>query len=172
MGNMQAGAELAPTPPDMEAPLERIPRRERIELVGRRLAEQLAHGAAPTASELERLADALLHEELADRSPHKVSREEYPILSEAQLRRRKFGRGAARGSNMRGEVPLDAVGDGGAVSDYIAADGLSYSLPTRRPRSLYESMLVEERTVPRIAERAAAYLQSRQPGEVNVYFIK
>ena len=173
MANMQDEAVRARTLPSEELSLERLPRRERIALVDEWLAAYVDRcGVSPHSNELERLADALLHEELADRSPYKVAHEEYPILSEAQLRRRRFGRSAAGGSNMRGEVALDAAGDGGAVSDYVAADGFSYARPTRRPRSLYESAFVEERTISRVADRAATYLTSMQPGEVRVYYLK
>lgn len=47
-----------------------------------------AYGKRPPARHLDMLADYILREELADDHPDKMSREEYPIMSEWQRTRR------------------------------------------------------------------------------------
>ncbi|WP_181349408.1 HNH endonuclease [Thalassobacillus sp. CUG 92003] len=63
------------------------------------------HGDYPADYFLEKMADALLHETLSNSSPGKMKREEYPILSESQLNRRKNG-GNKRNESKRYEVPF------------------------------------------------------------------
>lgn len=46
------------------------------------------HGLRPPAYQLDLLADYILREELTDSHPDKMSREEYPIMSEWQRTRR------------------------------------------------------------------------------------
>jgi len=51
------------------------------------------HGEMPANAFLDSLADQILYEELADTHPDKVTREEFPILSESQLLLRRTGKG-------------------------------------------------------------------------------
>src|SRR5690606_6905510 len=71
-------------------------RTERIRAIDALIDEYVdAIGSAPDPVQLERLSNYILREELYDTYPDKVSRDEYPILSERQLARR-----------MSGEAPL------------------------------------------------------------------
>lgn len=83
-------------------------------------------GERPDPTELERLAHAILHEELSDPRPDKMTIEEYPIMSERMHRVRT--QGAERKRNSAGvvtyEVPIDHASNTGT-------DGIDYS-PAKR----------------------------------------
>lgn len=84
-------------------------------------------GKVPDGKLLERMADTLLHAELTDNAKDKMSKYEYPILSDMQYARRTEGRHTRKkrqdGGAVR-EVPL-------AQAKNIGADGRDYSLPVR-----------------------------------------
>lgn len=71
------------------------------------------HGKMPATSVLDRMASLILQDELADRHPDKMSRNEYPLLSEDQQRVR-YG----------DERSLKAAQD-------VAVDGVDYRVRTR-----------------------------------------
>lgn len=83
-------------------------------------------GLRPDGKILERLADLLLHEELSDSRPDKMTIEEYPIMSERQYAKRTTG--LTRRRNKAGvvtyEVPLE-------YGQNIATDGVDYTPHTR-----------------------------------------
>lgn len=83
-------------------------------------------GKAPDGSALERLANVILHEELTDPRPDKMTLEEYPIMSERQYAKRTTG--ATRQRNKAGvtntEVPMQHA-------KYVATDGRDYFTPHR-----------------------------------------
>lgn len=83
-------------------------------------------GVSPDSRALYRLADVILHEELTDRHPDKMTREEYPIMSERQIYSRREGkkRERTKAGVVITEAPLDH-----AVN--VAADGKNYTLPIR-----------------------------------------
>ncbi|QHZ58610.1 hypothetical protein M655_024890 [Brevibacillus sp. NSP2.1] len=110
-------------------------------------------GQRPDAAELERLANAVLHEELTNRHPDKVTREEYPIMSETQLTRRQ-----------NASAPLHAA-------HYEGTDGRNYRMPTRRRRSDYENMFVDRIAKVRNKERMKQYAKDTRAGDVVVYLI-
>ncbi|MGG0793161.1 hypothetical protein ABE137_03915 [Brevibacillus laterosporus] len=124
----------------------------------------MTQGDRPPAAELEKYADAILHEELTDPNAHKGSHNEYPILSETQLARRREGKHKRRGSGMGGETSLAIVQDTGT-------DGRSYRKPSRRKRSPYENRLVDETARIRNKQRREQYEKYRKPGEIKKYFI-
>lgn len=83
-------------------------------------------GERPDVSELERLTNAVLHEELSDPRPDKMTLEEYPIMSERMHKVRT--QGSERKKNSAGvvtyEVPL-------AHASSVGTDGIDYSPDTR-----------------------------------------
>lgn len=67
----------------------------RIEAIGKLIDEYVdSTGRVPDARIIETLTDAILHEELTDRHPDKITREEYPFMSERQIQRRQTTRPA------------------------------------------------------------------------------
>ncbi|EJV61776.1 hypothetical protein IEO_03071 [Bacillus wiedmannii] len=82
-------------------------------------------GQRPEPKQLERLADLLMREELSDSRPDKTTLEEYPILSEYQLDRRRDK-----------EVPLIAAEEHGT-------DGRNYKPPLRRKRTRKETWKID-----------------------------
>ena len=95
-------------------------------LIDRYLTE---NGVTPDITQLERLANYILHEELTDPDPYKSEHNEYPILSEWQMELRRSR-----------EIPLDMI------IDHVGTDGVDYRLPTRRIRSRREKAFLD-RTV-------------------------
>jgi len=89
--------------------------------------EYLTHtGRTPDSGLLERMANTLLHAELTDKRPDKMTLEEYPIMSDTQYERRTEGARRERKKNgvtVR-EVPLTQARN-------IGADGKDYSQPIR-----------------------------------------
>lgn len=101
-------------------------------------------------ADLVKLADLLLFEELTDPDEHKVAHNEYPILSEIQLARRREGKHKRTESNPKVEVPY-------SVASNIGADGRDHGLPTRRKRSDREDVFVNKEARSRNAERKRKY---------------
>jgi hypothetical protein len=75
---------------------------------------------------LERMANLILHEELSNSHPDKITREEYPIMSERQLKVRTEGkeRKRTKTGTVTVEVPLEHASN-------VASDGNNYTQPTR-----------------------------------------
>ncbi|EMT54736.1 hypothetical protein I532_03990 [Brevibacillus borstelensis AK1] len=131
-----------------------IPRSERMALIEALTDEYVAStGERPDVAELERLADAVLYEELTDSHPDKVTRTEYPIMSEQQLARRQ-----------NASAPLHAA-------HYEGTDGRNYRVPTRRKRSNYENVFVDRAAKIRNAERKRQYARDTRAGEVVTYLV-
>lgn len=86
-----------------------------------------AHGERPDSKQLERLSNALLHEELTDRNPHKILHTENPILSNYQFDRRHQDATAFK------------------WAEEYDANGKNQSKPTPRKRSLYENHKIDEK---------------------------
>jgi hypothetical protein len=98
-----------------------------------------AAGDWPDARTLEHLTDAILCEELTDMHPDKISRTEYPFMSDWQI--------DARHENEYSETLGEAHG----------SDGRKHSQPTRRVRTGREHFAVNKRTKSRNAERKRKY---------------
>lgn len=83
-------------------------------------------GKRPDCSFLLRLTDVILHEELTDPRPDKMTIEEYPIMSAHQHGRRTTGSQQFRNKAgvVRYEVPLEH-----GVN--VATDGIDYTPRTR-----------------------------------------
>ncbi|GMK47634.1 hypothetical protein PghCCS26_47640 [Paenibacillus glycanilyticus] len=97
---------------------------------------------------LDRLTDAILDEELTDPHPDKVTRTEYPFMSDWQLDLRRDR-----------ETGLKAA-------EETATDGLNYRKPTKRRRTNYEHWCVDNGARSRNVGRAAQYKRDTAPGPV------
>lgn len=121
------------------------------------------------SQELTQLADLILYEELSDTHPDKMTREEYPIMSDIQLARRQEGKHVKRkdkDGKMRPnktEVPMKAAYDYGA-------DGKDYRVPRRRRLSTDEALVVDSAKT-RNMERRQKYEAFVKPGKVEVSYI-
>lgn len=108
---------------------------ERAEREGRKPRELPFN--PPDSSLLNELTDLAIYEELTDNASNKVARDEYPILSEIQLARRREGVHEKTGKTPKGEVSI------GAAST-MATDGRNYRVPTRRKRTVNENLLSDQ----------------------------
>lgn len=123
-----------------------------------RWAERGGKGQRPSpipldAALLERLADAVLDEELTDPNPYKVAHNEYPFMSDWQLELRRDR-----------ETGLKAAEETGT-------DGRNYAAPKRRRRTGYENNFVDRNAKIRNAERAAQYKRDTAAGPVTVSYV-
>ena len=127
-------------------------RNERIRDIDDLINEYVyAVGSAPDPIQLERLANYILREELTDPNPYKVSHNEYPVMSEWQLEKRK-GR----------EYSLK-------LAEEVGTDGKNYAPPKRRKRTAKENWLIDKRAQSRNKERRRKYREFTKPGEVITY---
>jgi hypothetical protein len=114
-------------------------------------------------TQLERLTDYILREELTDDDEHKVLHNEYPIMSEHQLARRRDGKHTRKeGGNMHGESPLNHASE-------VATDGRNYRLPSRRIRSTDDLIFVDENARIRNKKRADQYRKDTSASEIVPY---
>lgn len=88
---------------------------------------------------LDRLADAVLDEEITDPNPYKVQHAEYPFFSQRQLDLRRDR-----------ETSLKAA-------EEVGTDGRDYRVPKRRRRTNYENWRVDADAKIRNDERAEQY---------------
>lgn len=103
------------------------------------------------ATLLERLADAIMFEELTNTWRGKSSLVEYPVLSERQLMTRH---------NRERSIKL---------AEETGLDGQNHAKPRRRKRSKYENEVVDSRTLSRNKERAAQYRKDTAAGRCVTY---
>ena len=111
----------------LERSLLSNPREVRIHLVQEltdAYVEQV--GKRPDVKHLERLSNVILHEELSDPHPDKMTREEYPIMSERQYAKRTTGH--TRRRNKAGVVTYEAPLD---YASNVGTDGIDYTPHTR-----------------------------------------
>ena len=109
------------------------------------------YNVPPDMAQLERLSNYILREELTDNRPDKVALEEYPIMSERQLERRRSS-----------EVPLK-------VAEEYGADGRNYRVPKRRKLSTREMIFVDQHAKIRNKVRADQYRRDTAPSKIAVY---
>lgn len=125
----------------------KLPRETRLLASDSLVESYVKHtGSRPPSAQLGRLATLILRDELADPHPDKMSREEYPILSEEQHSRRQAGKHKRGEGGMRGEVSLKAA-------YAVAIDGRDYKVPTRRIKSDTENDYIEAMRDKRRKER-------------------
>ena len=110
-------------------------------------------GQRPPGAQLDRLATLILREELKNRDTGKYKKDEYPFLSEQQMRRRQ-----------RKSVNI-------AASEGIATDGQNHRTPTRRKLLVKEMLHIDETARIRNKERRKKYAEARKPGKVKSYKI-
>jgi hypothetical protein len=103
---------------------------------------------------IDRLADAVLDEEITDPNPYKVQHNEYPFFSQRQLDLRRDR-----------ETSLKAA-------EEVGTDGRDYRVPKRRRRTNYENWRVDAGAKIRNEERAARYERDIAPGKVVTYNLR
>lgn len=131
-----------------------IPRSERIALIGALTDEYVAStGERPDVAELERLADAILYEELTDQRRDKISGVEYPFMSEWQLAVRQ---------NREYDVKL---------AEERGTDGRDYKPPIRRHRTARENRFVDMYARSKNEARRRQYRKDTEPGPLITYNI-
>ncbi|WP_449600319.1 hypothetical protein [Paenibacillus sp. Marseille-Q9583] len=108
----------------------------------------------PDAAELERLTDYILREELSDRHPDKVTRDEYPFFSVWQLELRRDR-----------ETSLNAA-------EHVGTDGKDYRIPAKRQRTPYERWRVDAGAKIRNVARAAQYKRDITPSKEVTYNLR
>lgn len=101
---------------------------------------------------LESLADAILDEELTDTHPDKLTREEYPFMSEHQLEQRYFRE----------------VGE----QEDAGIDGKLHRKPLRRERTDAENRHVNNNAYKRNKERARRYNEQSRDGRCIPYNLR
>jgi hypothetical protein len=127
-----------------------LPREVRIAEIDRVTEEWFARtGDMPDAKQLEKLADLILHEELTDTHPDKMTTVEYPFMSEEQYARRTEGRHVKK-KNNRKEVGFSA-------SHTVGTDGRNHAKPLRRVREDGENRHIDKVTKIRNKERRDRY---------------
>lgn len=154
-------------------------REQRIVLIGRITEDYVTeNGESPKSTLIERLTDAILDEELTDPDPYKVEHNEYPILSNIQLDRRRGGRRGSESTNMSGETHIrtdedDDTSESHARSGvYLASDGRDYRNPIRRTRSISELIYVDTNAKIRNVERSAQYKRDTAPSPIVTYNVR
>jgi hypothetical protein len=142
-----------------------LPRELRLVKIEALTEEYFARaGEWPDSVALERLSDLCLWEELSDPDEHKVSRNEYPILSETQIARRQEGKHARKNDNPKIEVPL-------GIAENYGTDGKIHDYPTRRQRSERENRFVDKEARIRNKERKHKYVEFTKMQPVISYKI-
>jgi len=110
---------------------------------------------------MERLTNAILHEDLTNMHPDKMTNEEYPIMSETQLARRREGKHVEKGKFSKGEIPIGAAALHGT-------DGRDYRTPKRRPLTTKEAIAVDSISKSRNKERQRKYREFTKAQPVTV----
>lgn len=120
------------------------------------LTEKYIHrvGIRPDVSQLKRLADYILQEELTDSHPDKMTINDSPIMSATQEERRRAG-----------EYAL-------SLADRYDLDGVKRDRPTRRRRTAQEERFIDEIARERNRARSAQYSRDTSPGSVVRYQLR
>lgn len=135
---------------------------ERISKVNSVIEAYVEHtGLRPESRTADHLSGLVLFDDLRDRNSHKSKHNEYPILSDLQLFRRRFGSRGKEG-NMQGETSLESA-------DCVATDGIDYRYPNRRTRTIDELVYVDENAIIKNAERRKRYIKFISPGQIVTY---
>jgi hypothetical protein len=117
----------------------KLPRQARFAAIKRLTDEYIAAtGRRPDPVQLDRLATLCLYEEVTDKDRMKMRKNEYPIMSDEQLARRKEGKHKRDEDGIYVEVPF-------SVANNIGIDGRDYGLPRRRKRSAREIEKIERK---------------------------
>lgn len=111
-------------------------------------------GEQPDPTELERLTDYILREELLDPDPYKIAHTEYPFMSERQL-------------DLRRDREMSAT-----AAETVGVDGQNYRRPKRRQRTDYENWRVDVGAKIRNEQRAQQYAKDTAPGPLITYNLR
>lgn len=112
----------------------------------------------------QKLSDFLVIEELTDTHPDKITREEYPFLSDTQLARRRYGVHRKNDGNGIREVPYH-------LAENYGTDGRNYNYPERRKWTWKEGMYVDDNAVSRNKVRRKThreFITGKSPGIFTV----
>lgn len=114
----------------------------------------IATGERPDPTQLERLTDYILREELTDKTKNKAQTNQYPFFSSWQLEERHNEERSIKHAEEYG------------------SDGRNYKTPSRRRRNTYENIVMDRNTKSRNAERRKKYRMATKPGKVTVYLLE
>jgi hypothetical protein len=142
-----------------------LDRETRIELIVGLLANVIE---PPDEYELKALADLILYEELSDKRKNKISVEEYPILSDLQLARRQTG--VHQRKPKPGDLPNPVEVPLSWAENY-GTDGRNYRYPSRRKRTDFENLWMDEMTVSRNKERRKTYNDFKYGRSTGVFTV-
>lgn len=107
----------------LEKSADRNPRDFRMHIIEKMTDAYVEQtGKRPDGKFLERLTDVILHEELTDPRPDKMTLEEYPIMSDRMYRVRT--QGAERKKNKAGVVTYEVPLEHGVN---VGVDGVDYT---------------------------------------------
>lgn len=116
------------------------PRERRIRDVNELIDEYITSvGEVPCIRQLERLTDYIMHEEINNTDPDKMTKNEYPIMSGRQEERRHNNETSLR----------DA--------EHVGTDGRDYRRMVRRRRTIGELIFVDKHAKIRNRKRRRAY---------------
>lgn len=105
-------------------------------------------GVAPDQAELERLTNYILREELTDRHPDKITRDDYPFMSDWQLGRREDHEYSIR------------------LAESYDLTGVNCAKPERRRRTAREERFIDRAARRKNRARNAQYRRDTSPGSV------
>jgi hypothetical protein len=132
-----------------------LPREVRIAVIDEAVEAWFREtGEMPDGMQLERLADLILHEELTDTHPDKVTRAEYPFFSETQFDERH-----------RAEASFKLAEEQGV-------DGRNHRPPIKRMRSKREDYLIDKKAKTKNKERQRKYTEFTKVQPVITSFIE
>lgn len=98
-------------------------------------------GRMPEGAVLNRLTNEILREELTDTRKNKVQTEEYPFLSETQVRRRTEG---VHQRIVEGKPPTGEIRNLSRIQN-IGTDGKDYRKPTRKKLSIEDMLYIDQK---------------------------
>jgi hypothetical protein len=103
---------------------------------------------------IDMLTNAVLDEELTDKHPDKITREEYPFLSEYQFDRRQ-----------RNEYSLD-------LAESYDSTGRNHAKPKRRQRTAREERFIDRVAQAKNRKSDAQYKRNTSAGPINTYNLR
>jgi hypothetical protein len=124
---------------------------ERLTVINELIDEYVtATDETPDSTQLERLTNLCLYEELHDDTAWKSRQYEYPFFSEFQLARRQEGKHTRRSESGQREIGINKAWS-------IGTDKRDYAIPTRRERSNNENIFMDAEVKSRNKERRRKY---------------
>jgi hypothetical protein len=118
-------------------------------------------GKRPDTAQLDRLATLCLYEEITDDNPWKMKQDEYPVMSDEQYARRKFGVHRTTKGGKTYEVKINAAMSQGT-------DGKDHSAGRRRKLSTGEMIAMDTAKI-RNEKLLRKYKEFIKPSVVTTY---